>query len=176
MPRNFFIFLKKQFGDKPLFGGEIGVKRGENAEQIIAYLNIERLYLVDLWLAYSDNILSGEREQGYASQKIMDSWYQETLQKFKNDSRIFILKKESIQIASKFISSIFDFIYIDATHTYEAVLNDCIAWFPKLRSDGYLGGHDYFNKSTQVKKAVDDFALTIGKKVNSEGEDWWLTD
>lgn len=174
MPRDFFIFLRQQFGNKKLCGVEVGVKRGENAETVLAYLDFKRFYLVDLWKAYTDVLTYGEVQQGYTAQSIMDIWYQETLKKFEGDDRILILKEESAQ-ASRLFDSNFDFVYIDAKHTYDAVTNDCSVWYPKLLSTGFLGGHDYFNKGTQVKSAVDDFAKVINKKVNSKGEDWWLT-
>ena len=37
-----------------------------------------------------------------------------------------------------------DFVYIDAgAHTFEEMTRDWLAWWPKVRSGGFLGGHDY---------------------------------
>lgn len=36
----------------------------------------------------------------------------------------------------------FDYIFIDASHIYEDVLNDFNQWFPKLKIGGYVGLHD----------------------------------
>jgi hypothetical protein len=103
----------------------------------------------------------------------MDSWYQNTIQKFKDNDKVHIIRKTSTN-AAKILSVDFDFIYIDANHTYDDVLNDCTIWFPKLQNGGFLGGHDYFNQTTQVKKAIDTFATMIHKTVNTKGDDWWL--
>jgi predicted O-methyltransferase YrrM len=48
-----------------------------------------------------------------------------------------------------------DFIFIDADHKYESVINDLKCWFPKLKGDRIIAGHDYDWEG--VKKAVDEF-------------------
>jgi hypothetical protein len=34
-------------------------------------------------------------------------------------------------------------VFIDASHEYEFVKSDIIAWFPKVKLNGFIGGHDY---------------------------------
>lgn len=36
-----------------------------------------------------------------------------------------------------------DFVFIDADHSYEEVKRDIISWFPKIKPNGFLAGHDY---------------------------------
>ena len=48
-----------------------------------------------------------------------------------------------------------DFIFIDADHRYEAVTKDLQNWFPKLKTDGIIAGHDWPWDS--VRNAVTDF-------------------
>ena len=36
-----------------------------------------------------------------------------------------------------------DWVFIDANHTYDAVLADILAWSPKLKASGLLSGHDF---------------------------------
>ncbi len=47
-----FIKYLKENTTNGLVGAEIGVKRGENAEDILNNLNIEALYLIDPWEVY----------------------------------------------------------------------------------------------------------------------------
>lgn len=35
------------------------------------------------------------------------------------------------------------FVYIDGNHRYQFVKNDIKNYLPKIRKDGYIGGHDY---------------------------------
>jgi hypothetical protein len=61
----------------------------------------------------------------------------------------------SIRAATLFTNSSLDFVFIDANHSYEAVLSDLHAWWPKIRPGGLLAGHDY--GWSGVAKAVYEF-------------------
>ena len=49
-----------------------------------------------------------------------------------------------------------DFVFIDAGHSYQAVLTDIQRWRSKVRVGGWLGGHDYCEKFPGVKRAVHE--------------------
>ena len=66
------------------------------------------------------------------------------------------LEMDSLQAACEFADESLDFVFIDATHTYDAVLADLEAWWPKIRYGGVLAGHDY-PAWQGVVDAVDDF-------------------
>lgn len=46
-----------------------------------------------------------------------------------------------------------DFVFIDAGHDYENIRADIDAWLPKIKNNGYIGGHD-FTSASGVRKAV----------------------
>jgi predicted O-methyltransferase YrrM len=47
-----------------------------------------------------------------------------------------------------------DFVYIDADHTYRAVVDDINNWISKVKKGGYLGGHDIY--ISDVRRAVEE--------------------
>lgn len=49
-----------------------------------------------------------------------------------------------------------DFIFIDAAHSYEAVRRDIRNYLPKVKPDGWFGGHDYHPAFPGVVRAVDE--------------------
>lgn len=49
-----------------------------------------------------------------------------------------------------------DFVFIDAGHSYQAAKMDIEAWKPKVRTGGWLGGHDYHINHPGVLRAVDE--------------------
>ena len=69
------------------------------------------------------------------------------------------LRLPSVVAAKKFEDNSLDFVFIDASHEYEDVKTDIIAWLPKVKSGGVLAGHDYYTNNTDVegvKLAVDE--------------------
>ena len=45
-----------------------------------------------------------------------------------------------------------DFVWIDAGHEYEDVVEDIKLWYPKIKDGGFILGHDV--NQTQVRRAV----------------------
>lgn len=89
--------------------------------------------------------------QGYLAQ----------LQKYKVLSKVAILIGESTDILPRLEHGMFDFAFIDATHTYEAVRADIALVEPlmKLNEDAFIAFHDYeetSNKQFGVTQAVDE--------------------
>lgn len=163
---NYSEFYKSIVTDNPNFKKfiEIGVYKGHS----ITYLGnllINRkgaeLHAVDLWddtYIWDDNFTKLTGDYKKYKQKIkpyLFDIYKKHL-KFKNlDNFIQSHKGFSDKMASKFSDNYFDFIFIDADHTYEQVIKDIKAWLPKLKKGGIIAGHDYGNKDTGVKRAVD---------------------
>lgn len=59
---------------------------------------------------------------------------------------------------------VFDMVFIDADHAYEAVHTDIIEYRKLLRPGGLLSGHDYHKGCSGVIRAVDELlpGATIG--------------
>lgn len=56
------------------------------------------------------------------------------------------------------LPGMFDLIFLDATHTYDALKADIQKWLPKLNKGGILAFHDYRHHDFPgVEQAVDEF-------------------
>ena len=147
--RSPFYFIKNLHttgGSDPisnqLIGAEIGVASGVNAESILKILNMRQLTLIDPWERAIDNKTNNTQKYLFHKNR-----YETTLAKFSNNSKVKIIKEFSIEAAKMFDDYYFDFIYIDGDHSYEAVINDLHAYYPKLKKFGVLCGDDYGHPS-----------------------------
>lgn len=138
-------------------GAEIGVQNGDFSKTILSNWG-GHLTLIDCW-EHTDNYIDISNVSD-AEHRIC---YENTINNIKNyKNRCTIIKDFSIQIAEITPDNSFDFVYIDANHSYDSVYQDITVWISKVKAGGFIGGHDYLNGELPqgnfgVKKAVKDF-------------------
>jgi len=71
--------------------------------------------------------------------------------------QLHIVRAASPEVATIFPDEFFDLVFIDAGHSYDAVMADIIAWLPLVKPHGFLTGHDYFHQEPGVVDAVNEF-------------------
>lgn len=54
-----------------------------------------------------------------------------------------VIRGYSHLVANDFPAEYFDWLYIDALHTYDAVINDLTAWWPLAKKGGLVSGDDF---------------------------------
>lgn len=159
-------------------GVEVGVQRGEFSSVLRGIWRGQRLHLVDRW-----EPAPGYKDRANASATEHKANYGRVASLFAGESSVRIHKQDSLSAAASFPDGHFDFIYIDADHSYEAVKADLNAWWPKLKSGGVFAGHDYFDGEAHndegligdfgVKQAVDEFALEHNLALHLTEEAEW---
>lgn len=123
---------------------------------------------VDTWEGSLD---TRDHTNFLAKQEDVFSQFKENVGHFKN---LFIVKGDSFNEARKCADKSFDFIFIDAGHTYEEVKQDIEAWLPKLTKNGIMAGHDYLPQTWMgVCQAVDE---KFGRNVQRAGYSIWYVD
>ena len=152
---------------------EIGVQMGNFSECLLKSNSLTTLYLIDCW-THQENYL----DMANVNNAQQEYYYRHVLRKFKSDSRVKIVKDFSSKACSVFDNSSFDFIYLDADHSYDAIKNDIENWYGKLRSGGMMAGHDYFNGVVPqgnfgVKTAVDEFVQKHNYTLYLTNEEQW---
>lgn len=71
-------------------------------------------------------------------------------------ARATVLATTTREASAVVLDGSLDFVFIDADHSEAAVRDDIACWQPKVRSGGWLGGHDYQpRKFPGVVRAVD---------------------
>ncbi len=171
--------LKRMNGAEHPHGVEVGVFAGDTSKELLARENLH-LTMVDSWEGngaayvgdtgdYHANLQQYEQERLYlATQEAV---------KFAG-TRAHILRVRSIEAASIVADGFFDFVFIDADHSYEGCKSDIEAWLPKVKRHGFIGGHDYINPDFPkfgVKRAVDELAASLGQSVDlGDNFTWFL--
>jgi len=107
---------------------ELGSFAGESAEIFARYF--ERVHCVDPWQEYCGSP---------SLEDVVNSFDQRMIAA----GNIVKHKMGSREMVGQIADASLDFVYIDALHTYEGCLDDILHWFPKVRSGGFIGGHDY---------------------------------
>lgn len=132
-------------------GVEVGVERAVFAKEIAKHC--DKLYCVDAWKTYPNY-----RES--VTQERLDEFYEQTKQRMQSYN-CEIIRKFSMDAVKDFEDESLDFVYLDANHKYQSVVEDIREWSKKVKRGGIVAGHDYVNVFHRdglygVIKAVDE--------------------
>ena len=133
---------------------ELGVLRGEFSAFLLRESEGATVHLIDLWGAVNVyDAASGQANFVATRARVA-----------KFGERAVFHRARTADAARTFADGSLDFVYVDATHTYEGASRDLLAWWPKVRIGGLMAGDDYHNgyvpvagHTFGVKDAVDEF-------------------
>lgn len=132
---------------------ELGSWKGKSA----AYMCVEiansgkniKFDCVDIWTG------EGEAYQNDPSVK-QQTLYDDFLHYMEPAKGLYTpIKEWSDKAAVHFEDNSLDFVFIDAGHEYENIYADIVAWKPKMKKGGFMGGHDFFS-SPGIERAVNE--------------------
>jgi hypothetical protein len=129
-------------------GCELGVFEGEFSEQLYLSGKFDNLYLVDLFSGHACNF-----GKHYHDASVL---YHMVKHKFANYQQVQVIKQDSLSFLRSADLS-FDFIYIDTVHSYEHLRQELALAYYRIKSGGYICGHDYCAEFNGVIKAVNEF-------------------
>ena len=118
---------------------EVGTYKGEFARHILAHCDPAELHLVDLDFALLDAAVAA-------------------------DGRVRQHAGQSHEVLAGFPDQTFDWVYIDADHSYAGASRDAFAAAPKVKGGGYLVFNDFAHLDPYlgaygVHRAVVEFAI-----------------
>lgn len=130
--------MVRRYGPESKFV-EVGSWKGKSS----AFMAVEiansskpiKFYCVDTWEGSVEHKQNPELSQLYEifldNMKPVESFY-------------IPMRTTSLEAAKQFDDESLDFVFIDASHEYEDVVDDLKAWYPKIKKGGILAGHDYY--------------------------------
>lgn len=143
-------------------GCEIGLEKGKNAQTMFECIPNLKLYGVDAYKQHP--------QASYAHVATIRHWDEHYLagakkqaQKRMRGKNAIIIEKFSEIAIQDIPDNSLDFVYIDADHSYDFVMQDMILWGRKVRKGGMVSGHDYYYdkkesaRRAKVTQAINDY-------------------
>lgn len=134
---------------------EVGVSEGTSslylANKLKEFGKTFTLYMVD-------NLAYGGKKQLYEIIKnVINSGFPDSIE---------IMPEDSLNASCKFNDNSIDMVFLDSSHEYSQTKAEILLWQRKVKSNGYVCGHDYFSgENPGVKLAVDEI---IPKEITRE--------
>lgn len=152
-------YYKNNNKDNELVSCEIGVQSGSFSNQILQEFSlVDKHILVDCWKEQSRDVYNDAANRNDQEQENIYNSCLNNLKSFKN--KIDIIRKMSDDACLDICDNYLDYLYIDGNHSYEAVKNDLNNWYPKMKKNSVISGHDYVKTPIfGVIQAVDEFCV-----------------
>jgi hypothetical protein len=167
-------------GTRP-WAAELGVLDGRNAEVIDQLLDPEKLFLVDAWSTEAfDDYRSNNQHRPWVNdvddyayyfggslseQSTMDRLFDKALKLFEHKPHTTIIKSATVDAKEK-ISALLgdrklDYIYVDASHQYESVLDDLMLYESLLGPNGMLQLNDCCYSAQGIRQNLGVLEATL---------------
>jgi len=118
---------------------EIGCYLGDSTLIFLETGKISKMFCVDPWEnGYDDKDTSSFT---IPMEIVHDRFLEQTI---KYQDQITIMRMKSEDACHQFENESLDMVYIDGNHIEEYVEKDVLAWYPKIKQDGIIAGHDFY--------------------------------
>ena len=133
---------------------EIGVNIGTFAKMIAEHTHPKELHLIDVWAQIGLTASSSAPDsENLDRSRSVSALFQPAIKQ----GRVVLHQGLSTRVLGAFSDAYFDWLYIDADHSYEGCLADLMAADRKVRVGGKIAGHDYGPGFPGVVRAVAEF-------------------
>lgn len=124
---------------------EVGTWKGTSA----SYMAVEiinsgkqiQFDCVDTWGGSAEHQPGGSHADGHVADNSLYQHFNDNMKPVEGYYKPVMLP--SIDAAKLYADASLDFVFLDAAHDYENIKADIIAWLPKVKPGGWIGGHDY---------------------------------
>lgn len=164
-------------------GVEVGVKEGDFSEHLLRHWRGSHLISVDPWM---EDAAEAYVDVANVPQAVHEGFHAKAVRRLAAfGGRSSVWRTTSAEAAERIPHHSLDFVYLDARHDHDSVLEDLHAWFDRVRPGGVLAGHDYVDGHFTagvfgVKSAVDAFFAERGIPVYATllDEPWlsWMVE
>lgn len=143
---------------------EIGVFCGDFSKSILGRSFPKKLHLIDCWAYAKEREWPDAEYQEKNTPENWDSAYNTILRIFTSEikqKQVQVHRGYSFEVLNQFPDSYFDWIYLDAEHSYSSVKRDLELSASKVKPEGLICGDDYIEGNP-----VDGFEYGVIEAVN----------
>lgn len=116
---------------------EVGVYRASFTQTLASRAKGMHITGVDAWTSY-------DGYKDYEPNHLENEAYRDAKIRAERFSNITLVKGWSADVAPTIEDASLDYLFIDANHEYEWVVEDLKLWAKKVKPGGIVMGHDYF--------------------------------
>lgn len=148
---------------------ELGVFKGEFSKEIFEIMSPSDLYLIDI---FNGIMGSGDKDGNNMEYINLNEHYTNLSNHFVSSPNVKLLMGTTLDQMMSFEDDYLDMVYIDASHEYMDVKNDLEISYRKVKSGGYILGHDYEpERFPGVVNAVNEFCDKYELSIDSLSND-----
>ncbi len=146
------VDIVKSFDRKDLVIAEIGIWKSHTVKRVLKTSKdiISQYWAIDFFES------TNHWNYRHRTHEFWEACYFKACRLMRWFPQLCVVRMSSLEAAKLFPKKYFDLVFLDADHTYEALMNDIKAWLPLVKDGGLLTGHDYGGKKVGVKQAVDE--------------------
>lgn len=123
---------------------EVGVFLGKSVvfmcEKLKEYNKTTKVIAVDTWRG---SVEHQELVNNIGGEDVFFEKFIDNIKQSGFSDNVVVKRESSVESSKSFPNESIDFIFIDASHQYQDVLDDINAWLPKVKKGGIISGHDY---------------------------------
>lgn len=160
-------------------GAEVGIEKGKNAVTMFDNIPGLKLFGIDPFVQHPNCSYEAAAQTRNWNQRYLDRVKAQAEDRMKGRNAT-IIAKFSDEAVKDFADNSLDFVYIDADHSYDFVMQDVILWGRKIRKGGIISGHDYYynnekpGRRAKVTQAINDYTKVHGIKFFITDEDHYV--
>ena len=128
---------------------ELGAWLGKSSSYLCDKATHQNITIIDTWKGSPNELTTTHK---LATQVDIYDLFIENM----GERKYKAIRATSKAASKKFKNESLDVVFIDLTHTYDAVKEDIQLWLPKVKKGGYIAGDDYHENWKGVIQAVDE--------------------
>lgn len=145
---------------------EIGVAYGDFTQEILNTMHPSIFYAIDYFQGGRGTHDFWGRTEIRDSKLTHQQWYERKFGQEIAQGKMKVLQGRSWEVLERFPDDFFDYVYLDADHSYDAVRKDVTVLYRKVKENGIIAFNDYNSFCMTIEPTRKDAYYGVPAVVN----------